>query len=224
MINLFGPVPGHAAGRMSAVSDATLNKQGASRITVILNRLPAILIRVFAASLLSGFSMQASAGWSAGAAGCFDSFQTAMGAVCAANNPDSTSSPPFVYYKDSCAITSIPNFIVYAHMVKPATGWYERFSYYSSLSQCTACPANMSGNPCVCSTGFVPNTAGAGCIQEQYIISEPQDQAQLPDIEPGSTRGSSVKVVSALTGLPKQGAVVKIHLDVDISSGGHEDR
>lgn len=86
----------------------------------------------------------------------------------------------------------------------------------------TVCPANMSGPPCVCKPGYVPNPAGAGCFQEQYIISEPQDQAQLPDMEPGSSRGSSVKVVSALTGLPKQGAVVKIHLGVDISSGGHD--
>ena len=82
------------------------------------------------------------------------------------------------------------------------------------------CPANMSGNPCVCSTDFVPNTAGAGCVQEQYIISEFQDQ--LPDVEPGSPSGVSARVVSAQTGLPKQGAVVKIHLDVDTSSGGHD--
>lgn len=48
------------------------------------------------------------------------------------------------------------------------------------------CPANMSGSPCACKTDFVPNPNGAGCVEEQYIVSEPQGQTtQLPDMEPG---------------------------------------
>jgi hypothetical protein len=96
----------------------------------------------------------------------------------------------------------------------------------STATSCVAensCPANMSGSPCACIPGgYVPNPNGAGCVEEQYFISEPRDQqTQLPDMEPGSSQGIAVRVTSFQTGLPKEGAVVRFHLDVDLTSGGH---
>ncbi len=86
-----------------------------------------------------------------------------------------------------------------------------------------ACPANMSGSPCACILGgYVPNPNGAGCIEEQYTLSEPQDQTQLPDVEPGKPREVTARVTSIQTGQPKQGAVVRFRLDVDLTSGGHD--
>ncbi|MFZ5522902.1 MAG: hypothetical protein ACOY9D_02295 [Pseudomonadota bacterium] len=86
-----------------------------------------------------------------------------------------------------------------------------------------SCPANMSGSPCACILGgYVPNPNGAGCVEEQYTLSEPQDQTQLPDVEPGSSREITARVASVQTGQPKQGAVVRFHLDADLSSGGHD--
>lgn len=85
------------------------------------------------------------------------------------------------------------------------------------------CPANMSGTPCACIPGgYVPNPDGAGCVEEQYTISEPQDQTRLPDVEPGSPREVTARVTSVQTGQPKQGAVVRFRLDVDLTSGGHD--
>ena len=84
------------------------------------------------------------------------------------------------------------------------------------------CPANMSGSPCACNAGFVLNPYGAGCVVEQFTLSDPQNQTQLPDVEPGSSRAVAARVVSVQTGLPKQGAMVKVHLDVDLTSGGHD--
>jgi hypothetical protein len=83
------------------------------------------------------------------------------------------------------------------------------------------CPANMSGSPCACDTGYVLNSDGPGCVQEQYTISEPKDKSKLPDIQPDSTSEVTVRVTSAQTNQPKQGAVVRFHIDADISSGGH---
>lgn len=81
----------------------------------------------------------------------------------------------------------------------------------------------MSGSPCACIPGgYVPNPNGAGCVEEQYTLSEPQDQTQLPDVEPGSSREVNARVTSVQTGQPKQGAVVRFHLDVDLTSGGHD--
>jgi len=84
----------------------------------------------------------------------------------------------------------------------------------------TACPANMSGVPCVCKTGYVPNPNGAGCIEEQYTLSVLQDP--LPDVEPGASASPYVEVVNAQTQQPKEGAVVNIKVEVDASSGGHD--
>ncbi len=83
------------------------------------------------------------------------------------------------------------------------------------------CPANMSGSPCACDTGYVLNSDGPGCVQEQYTISEPKDKSKLPDVQPGSTSEVTVRVTSVQTSQPKQGAVVRFHIDADISSGGH---
>jgi hypothetical protein len=83
------------------------------------------------------------------------------------------------------------------------------------------CPANMSGSPCACDTGYVLNSDGPGCVQEQYTISEPKDKSKLPDIQPDSTSEVTVRVTSVQTNQPKQGAVVRFHIDADISSGGH---
>ena len=82
----------------------------------------------------------------------------------------------------------------------------------------------MSGSPCACIPGgYVPNPDGAGCVEEQYFISEPpQGQTQLPDVEPGTPRDVTVRVTSYQTGQPKEGAVVRFHLDVDLTSGGHD--
>ncbi|MFZ5523586.1 MAG: hypothetical protein ACOY9D_05825 [Pseudomonadota bacterium] len=86
-----------------------------------------------------------------------------------------------------------------------------------------SCPANMSGSPCACILGgYVPNPNGAGCVEEQYTLSEPQDQTQLPDVEPGSSREITARVTSVQTGQPKQGAVVRFRLDADLTSGGHD--
>ena len=76
----------------------------------------------------------------------------------------------------------------------------------------------MSGSPCVCNAGFVPNPNGAGCVQEQYTLSVLQDPQ--PDVEPGSTRDVVVKVENAKSE-PKSGARVSLKVDVDESSGGH---
>lgn len=85
------------------------------------------------------------------------------------------------------------------------------------------CPANMSGSPCACIPGgYVLNPNGAGCVQEQYSLSEPQDQTQLPDVEPGKPQEVTARVTSVQTGQPKQGAVVRFRLDVDLTSGGHD--
>ena len=84
------------------------------------------------------------------------------------------------------------------------------------------CPANMSGSPCACNAGFVLNPYGPGCVVEQFTLSDPQNQTQLLDVEPGSSRAVAARVVSVQTGLPKQGAMVKFHLDVDLTSGGHD--
>jgi hypothetical protein len=94
----------------------------------------------------------------------------------------------------------------------------------SNTTACpAACPANMSGSPCACESGFVPDPSGAaGCVQEQYTLSEPKDQTKLPDVEPGSTAEITVRVTSVQTSQPKQGAVVRFHIDVGISSGGHD--
>jgi hypothetical protein len=99
---------------------------------------------------------------------------------------------------------------------------YVPFPYGGCMQAPPACPANMSGTPCTCNAGYVPNQYGVGCDVERYRLSEPQDQTQLPDVEPGSFSAITARVVSVQTGLPKQGAVVRIHLDVDITSGGHD--
>ncbi len=93
------------------------------------------LVRALVGLLLSSVSAQASTSWDAGTAGCFTSFQTAMAKVCAINNPDSTSIPGYVYYRDSCVAGSIPSFTVSAHVVTPA-GESFGFTYTSSLTQC----------------------------------------------------------------------------------------
>ncbi|OGT07083.1 MAG: hypothetical protein A2143_12205 [Gallionellales bacterium RBG_16_57_15] len=81
----------------------------------------------------------------------------------------------------------------------------------------------MSGSACACVPGgYVPNPNGAGCVEEQYTLSEPQDQTRLPDVEPGSSREVAARVTSVQTGQPKQGAVVRFRLDVDLTSGGHD--
>jgi hypothetical protein len=94
----------------------------------------------------------------------------------------------------------------------------------SNTTACpAACPANMSGSPCACESGFVPDPSGAaGCVQEQYTLSEPKDQTKLPDVEPGSTAEITVRVTSVQTSQPKQGAVVRFYIDADITSGGHD--
>ncbi len=84
-----------------------------------------------------------------------------------------------------------------------------------------SCPANMSGSPCTCNPGTVPSSSGEGCVAEQFTLSDPQNQPKLPDVEPGSSRAVTARVVSDQTGLPKQGAMVRFHLDVDLTSGGH---
>ncbi len=85
---------------------------------------------------LSGVSAPVCASWDGGIAGCFDSFQTAMETVCAINNPDSTSIPGYVYYRDKCVMTSTPNFVIYAHRVILSTGESVSFAYTASLTQC----------------------------------------------------------------------------------------
>jgi len=85
------------------------------------------------------------------------------------------------------------------------------------------CPANMSGSPCACIPGgYVFISDEAGCVQEQFTISEPKDQTKIPDVEPGSTAEITVRVTSVQTSQPKQGAVVRFHIDADITSGGHD--
>lgn len=76
------------------------------------------------------------AGYSAGALGCFDSFELAKLVACANWNPDTTSDPRFVYWRDSCVTTTIPNFTVYAHSVTVATGAIHYFTYSASLLSC----------------------------------------------------------------------------------------
>jgi hypothetical protein len=86
-----------------------------------------------------------------------------------------------------------------------------------------SCPVNStgSGGSCTCNDPYVPDSTGTSCVLEQYTISEPQDQTQLPDVEPGSSREVTARVTSQ-TGQPKEGAVVRFHLDVDPTSGGHD--
>jgi hypothetical protein len=59
-----------------------------------------------------------------------------METVCAINNPDSTSIPGYVYYRDKCVMTSTPNFVVYAHRVTLSSGASVSFAYTTSLTQC----------------------------------------------------------------------------------------
>ena len=92
----------------------------------------------------------------------------------------------------------------------------------TSCVSVNSCPANMSGSPCACNPGTVPNSSGEGCVVEHFTLSDPQNQPKLPDVEPSSSRAVTARVVSVQTGLPKQGAMVRFHLDVDLTSGGHD--
>lgn len=80
----------------------------------------------------------------------------------------------------------------------------------------------MSGSPCACTAGLIPDPGGYGCIIESYKIDPASLPEQLADVEPGSSSTATVRVISVQTGLPRQGATVKIHLDVDSTSGGHD--
>jgi hypothetical protein len=82
------------------------------------------------------------------------------------------------------------------------------------------CPANMTGTPCACiAGGYVLNPNGAGCVLEQYALSL---VGMGTEIEPSSTRTGYVSVMGAQTNQPKGGAVVRITVGVDVSSGGHD--
>jgi len=135
---------------------------------------------VFILLLLNSLT-PAHAGWYAGAAGCLASFEDAKTALCNENNPDTTAQPGSAFYRDSCVTTTIPNFVVNAHVLSLNSGSVAHFSYLASISPCTGAamgPA-MSGPvaPEMCQAGaktakpVIPATG-----EEVYSVVDYKDQ------------------------------------------------
>lgn len=93
----------------------------------------------------------------------------------------------------------------------------------------TACPANSTGAKpsCTCNTGYVPDATATSCVLEQFTLTL---NSPAGDIEPTgttavgnvTTKVMSVRVVNNATPpQPKNGAIVRITLDVQPGSGGH---
>jgi hypothetical protein len=77
----------------------------------------------------------------------------------------------------------------------------------------------MEGYPCACKSGFVPNPTGEGCVQEQYtleMLGKP-----LSEIMPGAPDTVVVRVTKAANE-PKSDVTVRLKVDVEENSGGHD--
>lgn len=123
----------------------------------------------------------ANAGYSAGALGCYPDFKSALVAICQNQNPDTTSVPPYVYYRDQCVPTTVPNFMVYAHRTHPTAPRLD-FSYGGTLTTCdmpaqtvevpesnapdesATCPKPQFGNPIYPLTGSKKETVPTGFV------------------------------------------------------------
>jgi hypothetical protein len=91
------------------------------------------------------------------------------------------------------------------------------------------CPdhAQVTGNTCTCTDPYVPEEPDkTRCVLEQYTLTL---VGMGTEIEPSgtvgggtSTRMGYVSVLGSQTKQPKSGAVVRVTVDVDVSSGGHD--
>jgi hypothetical protein len=88
-------------------------------------------------------------------------------------------------------------------------------------------PVNLPSPPCECDTGYVWDATGTQCLPEKFKL---ELNSPAGDIEPSATAAgdaNSFKTMSVLvkgekTGLPKNGAVVRVTLEVQQNSGGHD--
>lgn len=105
---------------------------------------------------------------------------------------------------------------------------YVPYPYYSmGCYAAPACPAHSSGTypSCICDTGYVPS--GNQCVPEPYTL-----ELDVPSgsIEPTNTASGNAKTSKLLTarvtgqqsGQPEYGVAVRLTVDVDVTSGGHD--
>jgi hypothetical protein len=92
----------------------------------------------------------------------------------------------------------------------------------------SACPANMSGSPCACKAGYVPNSSGS-CDAEVLTITlsggsttEPWHKKWDQDHTNSNSNLPFNAVVTDQNGQPQAGVNVYISSDATPGSGGHD--
>lgn len=115
-----------------------------------------------------------------------------------------------------------------AHPAWVSSVCYQNSSRQDITASCNAvhvpenstCTTNAEGQKnCTCNDPYVPDPTGKSCVYEQNTLTVLEDPH--PDVEPGSGRDVVVRVMNAKSE-PKSGVRVRLKVDVEANTGGHD--